>query len=728
MRLSTRFFLLFIFVFTGVILTVWFGVRPSYEEAVVNERIVIASEHQREKIERVERQITLWGAATGQLKQDLLLSGNIERAELLFSGFSSVFSELELLRVIEIETGEFIEVRAQAEEEDQLPEPVSEKLSVMSMLKHLDEQGNRPMWLPEDERLVFVSQFELDGQGYLIMSLFESAGYHDMLLSHNLGIDVRSAVWKAGAEADTALLFDNEPPSYRPEAAPVGRAERRTVNGRALLVTSFPISSLNAQHTMYIEEASISEPVQKLFAQGLWVISIAFLALGGAAFWLLRQLTQPVKRFIEDVEPFAAFNFDRPFRKTGLPELNEITLKMEEVRQQLAHYQKINVEQVISNEQRLRLLIEHASDLIAVFDASGVFIFRNARFSGLFSDLELAPPETLEDFWNLEVISSVRKKEHKRSREASLTIESEFQEISVEDEQQQRSYFFSVQKAAVFDEQGRCTGGQLMMYDLTRERELDRRRNDMINIIVHELKNPLTGIKGIINMLQQQEMERSDAEEFYGIMERSADEMFELVQRFLQVSRLESETSRPEKEPVDFNRLIHRITSDTRATLKEKNLDIDLHLDESLPPVLAARDLMGDVVRNLLSNAIKYGPASRTIVVESAREARAGQLQAPGGGPPFGEWLVISITDYGYGIQEEYQEQIFKKFYRIKAYKTEQGTGLGLPYVKEIVERHDGHISVESNQEIGSRFIVRLPLLTETALPQTNGGGEHAEA
>lgn len=726
MRLSSRFLLLLLFVFTGVILTVWFGVRPSYEEAVINERIVIASEHQREKIERVERMVEFWRTATRQMKQDLLASGNIDRAELLFSGFSSVFSELQLLRVIEVESGEFIEVRAQSAS-DTLPKSVAGELSVGAMMEHLSQNGAQPIWLPESEKLVFVSEAELDNQRYLILTIFRASTFHELLLSHNLGIEVQSVVWQnKGENTFTGVLYNGSLPSYRPEIEPVSRAERLEVDGLPSLVISFPISFLDAQHAMYINEALISKPVERLFAQGLWIISIAFLALGGASFWLLGQLGRPVKRFIEDVEPFAAFKFDRPFRKTGLPELNEITVKMEEVRQRLAHYQKINVEQIISNEQRLRLLIEHASDLIAVFDANGTFIFRNARFSGLFADLELSTPETLSDFWNLDVISSIKKKERKRSQEASLTIESEFQEISVDDEQQQRSYFFSVQKATVLDEAGQCIGGQIMMYDLTRERELDQRRNDMINIIVHELKNPLTGIKGIINMLQEQEMEQADAEEFFGIIERSTDEMFELVQRFLQVSRLESETARPEKEPVDFNRLIRRIATDTKPSLQEKQLEIKLKMDETLPPVLAARDLMGDVVRNLISNAMKYGPASRTILIELYREARNNQPDEIDDESFSEEWLVFSITDYGYGIQEEYREQIFKKFYRIKAYKAEQGTGLGLPYVKEIIERHDGYITVESDEDIGSRFVIRLPLLTEPALPETSKGDHYA--
>ncbi|MFW6348728.1 MAG: hypothetical protein ACOC2C_08995, partial [Cyclonatronaceae bacterium] len=241
MRLSTRFLLLLVFVFTGVTLTVWFGVRPAYEEAVINERIVIASEHQREKLERVERVTELWAAATDQMKEDLLTSGNIERAELLFSGFSSVFSELQLLRVIEVDSGEFIEVRAQSASQE-LPESVDEELSVRSMLEHYAANPARPMWLPEEKKLFFISQFQLNEQQYLIMSMFGTESLHELLLSHNLGIEVQSVVWDNNTTKAEAFLHNGSQPSYRPESEPVSRAERRDVDGRPTLVISFPIS------------------------------------------------------------------------------------------------------------------------------------------------------------------------------------------------------------------------------------------------------------------------------------------------------------------------------------------------------------------------------------------------------------------------------------------------------------------------------------------------------
>jgi len=115
--------------------------------------------------------------------------------------------------------------------------------------------------------------------------------------------------------------------------------------------------------------------------------------------------------------------------------------------------------------------------------------------------------------------------------------------------------------------------------------------------------------------------------------------------------------------------------------------------------VSGSYELMLDVVRNLLSNAIKYGGRDRTIDV-SLKLDTFGYGQAD---------VVFSVTDYGYGIAEEHREKIFKKFYRIKEYDLEKGTGLGLPHVREIIRLHDGTITVDSNPDIGSRFTVRLP-------------------
>jgi signal transduction histidine kinase len=104
--------------------------------------------------------------------------------------------------------------------------------------------------------------------------------------------------------------------------------------------------------------------------------------------------------------------------------------------------------------------------------------------------------------------------------------------------------------------------------------------------------------------------------------------------------------------------------------------------------------MLEDVARNLISNAIKYGNPNRTIEVDLGMR---------------GADVVFSVTDHGFGIPEEHRDKMFQKFYRIKAYNRQKGNGLGLAYVKEVVQKHKGTITFESNPEIGTTFIVRLP-------------------
>jgi signal transduction histidine kinase len=240
---------------------------------------------------------------------------------------------------------------------------------------------------------------------------------------------------------------------------------------------------------------------------------------------------------------------------------------------------------------------------------------------------------------------------------------------------------------------GSHLGGFLLLNDITHDREIDRMRTEMIHIIVHELQNPVAAVRGFLEILREEELTQEELTEIYALCSRSVETLRNLIDRFLDITRLESGKQQIDLEPIVLTQMLKDVIDSFKPQLKEKQLDITLN-DARVPVILGSQSMLEDVARNLISNAIKYGNPNRTIDVELGMD---------------GSYVVFSVTDHGFGIPEEHRDKMFQKFYRIKAYNRQKGNGLGLAYVKEVVLKHNGTITFESNPEIGTRFIVRLP-------------------
>jgi signal transduction histidine kinase/PAS domain-containing protein len=712
MPLRTRFLFLLVFIFAGVSATVWFGVRPHYEKAILDERTTIVSEHQRERAEITRHTLALWAASLVELKYTLLETGDLDQTRALFSGLSSLIPEIMGMRIIEERTLEYIEFRSvsTARLPDGAAQPFrpadSALLGDTRAARRVESAGQAGLfthWDAENRLFAVAITFRLDSEPFRMVGFFDARALENTLFVHNLGVPVRSVIWFDGANGNDAISL--EPlPDYRPPSEPVSRIIETMVDGIPTLLASTPLRSLNAQYVLYMNPADIRAPIRRLFTASLMYITLAFGFIGLVSILLHRQLNRPLRRFLREIKPFASLDFTTPITRSELPDLQDVSAQMEAIREKLAHYQKINVEHVISSQQRMSKLMQHATDPIAQFDASGTFTMRNVRFTHLFQDLGLPAPEGIEAFRNLETLKRNDKSTTSENWLGSLRIRTEGYEVSI-DSGDDFPAVYNVQALELFNENGVALGGQLMLYDLTKERALDRLRNDMVNIIVHELRNPISGIKGLTSVLLEQGdlIEDHERVELFELIDGSADRLSNLVDRFLQVSRLESVTMEVEKQLVHLPSLVRDISRQMEPTLLDKNLKFNLKVDNQIDPMMVSDELISDMMRNLISNAIKYGPADRTIDIELYRETPVTPLL------PGYPNLVFAVTDYGYGISEEHREQIFKKFYRIKEYTREKGTGLGLAHVKEIMRKHGGSIEVDSNEQIGSRFIARMP-------------------
>ncbi len=252
--------------------------------------------------------------------------------------------------------------------------------------------------------------------------------------------------------------------------------------------------------------------------------------------------------------------------------------------------------------------------------------------------------------------------------------------------------YFSIDDAG-----GGRLGMGLLLRDITRERELDEMKSQLLSTVGHELRTPLSSIKGFATTLLRQDVEwdKESRREFLAIIDAESDRLAELIGNLLDMSRIEAGTLRVEPEPCDLGPILR----ETSSELDVLSPDHVFHVYQSpfLPKVLADPRRVRQVVRNLFENAVKYSPDGGAITVSV--QVRDDRVQ-------------VSVMDEGIGLAAEDLERIFDRFYQVDSASTRQvgGSGLGLSICKAIVEAHHGHIWAESQLGAGSTFHFILPL------------------
>jgi len=237
-------------------------------------------------------------------------------------------------------------------------------------------------------------------------------------------------------------------------------------------------------------------------------------------------------------------------------------------------------------------------------------------------------------------------------------------------------------------------------------RRQDRMKDDFLSLVAHELRTPLTAILSFSEFLQEEGLTPEETAEFSGHIHQEGLRLQRLVNDVLDLSRMEAGKLTFEYGSYDLNDLIRRCVAAQEGTTREKNMEIRVELDSSLPMLRFDRDRLQQVMLNLLSNAIKYNTDGGWISVRTYLE---------------GDMTVIAVEDNGIGIAARDIPKVFNKFERIEdlRYHT-KGTGLGMSITKHIVEEgHGGSVWVESpGRGHGSTFTVRLPLPEQQAAPQ----------
>jgi signal transduction histidine kinase/CHASE2 domain-containing sensor protein len=255
---------------------------------------------------------------------------------------------------------------------------------------------------------------------------------------------------------------------------------------------------------------------------------------------------------------------------------------------------------------------------------------------------------------------------------------------------------YSLRVSTVADStHGEVHGIVAVFTDITRHRELQRTQRDVMALVTHELKTPLTAIQGMSELLSQFEMDAARRREMHLIINDEAKRLARMIDEYLDLTRLESGARQLRLAPLRIEQLMERALLLLDPVAERAEVKIVRNLSPDLPPILGDADLIARAVTNLVGNAIKFSPVNSTVTVNARADGSA---------------VFIEVIDQGCGIAPEFLPHIFEKFYRVPraANADVPGAGLGLALVREVAELHNGTVAVESQPGKGSVFALFL--------------------
>jgi two-component system phosphate regulon sensor histidine kinase PhoR len=403
------------------------------------------------------------------------------------------------------------------------------------------------------------------------------------------------------------------------------------------------------------------------------------------ALYLSRRITRPLSYIRQISEQFAQGDLNARVPVPDTEELGSLARTMNQMAAQLN--ERILTMGIQHNEQKA-VLANMTEGVLAVDREQRILQINPAacRLFGLKQDegrgryiLEVVRNMALQEFIGLTLNSD-------------RVVESEV--VFQEDEDR----FIQLHGAALKDTTGAIIGGLVVMNDITRLKRLESMRRDFVANVSHELKTPLTTLKGCVETLSDGVgADPAETQRFLGMMDRQVVRLEAMVDDLLVLSRLEHETERRgiELAPGSVNDVLSRVVQAffDRAAKKSINLVFDCP-DTIKVPINAA--LLDQAVGNLIDNAIKYSSEESTITVWACLQ---------------GDRVAIGVADQGIGMEKQHLDRIFERFYRVDQARSraQGGTGLGLAIVKHIALAHQGTVTVDSTPGQGSTFTICIP-------------------
>ncbi|BBO68440.1 PAS domain-containing sensor histidine kinase [Desulfosarcina alkanivorans] len=411
---------------------------------------------------------------------------------------------------------------------------------------------------------------------------------------------------------------------------------------------------------------------------------VALLA-SGISWFVSRRITQPLEKMRISARRFADGDLSH---RMALSDIREFSGLAETMNQMAAQLQQ-RMDEINRQRGKTEAVLSSMREGVIATDMDQQVISINQTAASMFS----IPMETVFGRSILEVIRNHEFQEFlNRSLNTGESVESDI--LYHHDGER----IFNVQCTPLMDSQKQRMGGLLVISDVTQLRRLENMRRDFAASVSHEIKTPLTAIKGFVETLCTGALDdREETRRFLTIIDKHVNRLATIIEDLMQLSRIERDD---EIQQIGLERCRIADVLDTAIGLcadgiAEKGIHVQLSCAASLSGCFDAT-LLEQAAVNLLDNAVKYSPEKSTIRIEALT---------------VGDEIRIQFKDEGMGIAKKHLPRLFERFYRVDKARSRKlgGTGLGLAIVKHIAQAHGGSITVESELEKGSTFCLHLP-------------------
>ncbi|EAF4519420.1 PAS domain-containing protein [Listeria monocytogenes serotype 4b] len=456
--------------------------------------------------------------------------------------------------------------------------------------------------------------------------------------------------------------------------------------GYSMLYVAVPVkhqSKTDGVLRISISLESVDAAVAKLWGNLALIFGIALVIIAAISVFIARKITRPVREIIEVSTDLANHKYDSRIHGKISGELQDLSISVNTLAESL----ETQMFEIKQNEQRLNAIVQNLVSGVMLINVDKQVILTNRTMYQILGETEI----TGKPFY--EVIKSFA---------LSQLIEGTFETKTIQQKEIilyfPREMILDASVSPILGENGEITGIILLLHDITQIRHLENVRSEFVTNVSHELKTPVTALKGFAETLLDGAMyDEMLLKKFLTIIKEESDRLHRLIMDILALSRIEQNPVPENVELVEVDEVIEQSARTIFEMATEKNIQVIIP-EKTIPSVTIEtdRDKLQQILINLLSNAINYTPVDGKVEVKLIEQEAE---------------VIIEVTDNGIGIPAKDIDRVFERFYRVDKARSRHsgGTGLGLSIVKHLVENCGGRIEVESQEEVGSTFRVTLP-------------------
>ena len=445
---------------------------------------------------------------------------------------------------------------------------------------------------------------------------------------------------------------------------------------------AIPISGGDNSFIIYIRDnrSTVSSLNSELLLIILQALLVGLLVSVTLSFLLAKTIIDPIEKLTEGTERIAKGDFNETLNVESTDEIGILTTTFND----MASVLHKTLEAVENERNKLDTLFLHMTDGVVAYDGNGALIHCNPAAAALLG-------RKSEDCRYSELFETMCPFAHVVSLQRSDFVESE---LAVGD----RSV--EVCLAPFSDEQ---RGGVLVvLHDVTEHRKTEERRKEFVANVSHELRTPLTNVRSYAETIREagDELSRETENDFLDVVISETDRMTNIVRDLLTLSRLDSGRSEMNMARFPFGAAIDAVLRSIELEARRHHHELTRSYPDSLPIIVGDRGRLEQVMLNVLGNAVKYTPDG-------------GHIHVTAGENSTGDKVWMEVADDGIGIPEADRSRIFERFYRVDKARSREsgGTGLGLSIATEIVQRHNGTLSLVDREGPGTTVRLELPII-----------------